>query len=278
MTHKITVGIAFYTMTIFLALALQNENSAEAKSAKQHNDFRVTSTAVQPDGSLLADFTGDGRGVSMPVTWTNPPENTKYFALNLWHRPHPITHPTEIKSYWVLYNIPGNIHHLPEAVHNIGENGYNDKDKTGFDPMRSKGPGKKIYNLTIYALSEKPVFNTKKVYRTDLLNAIKTITLAEATLTYTYERQRTDSQLQNDQTHPLKKTSPLTDLQKQKIKNILAQYDSDSLTIQDAKNIHKALHKAGIHAGPEINDIIEKNGFNPDKLRDLDPPVTNEKQ
>lgn len=159
------------------------DHSAHGKSG-----FTVSSSAVKADGSLLSDFTGDGRGVSMPLEWTNVPAGTKCFALNLWHVPHPSSAPKEIKSYWVIYNIPADVRHLPEDVKGLGINGYNDKDNTGYDPMRSKGPGVKQYNLTIYALSAKPTFNTTKVQRSDLLKAIKGITLDECTLKYTYER------------------------------------------------------------------------------------------
>ena len=155
--------------------------------AQNSNGFVVKSSGVMADGSLMIDYTGDGRGVSFPVEWMNSPEGTKYFALSLWHYPHP-SDPSEVKSYWVLYNIPADVHSLPENVQGIGEKGYNDKDKTAYDPMKSKGPGVKEYNLTVYALSAKPEFTTTKVYRADLLKAIEGITLGESTLTYTYER------------------------------------------------------------------------------------------
>lgn len=156
--------------------------------AKGKSGFAVSSSAVKADGFLMSDFTGDGRGVSMPLAWTKVPAGTKYFALNLWHVPHPSSEPNKVKSYWVIYNIPADVRQLPENVKGLGIDGYNDKDHTGYDPMKSKGPGVKKYNLTIYALSAKPAFNTEKVKRTDLLKAIKGITLDECTLEYTYER------------------------------------------------------------------------------------------
>jgi len=156
--------------------------------AQGKTGFALSSSAVKEDGSLMSDFTGDGRGVSMPLEWTKVPAGTKYFALNLWHLPHPSSDPSEVKSYWVIYNIPANVRQLPEDVKGLGIDGYNDKDHTGYDPMKSKGPGVKTYNLTIYALSAKPTFSTKKVQRSDLLKAIKGITLDECTLEYTYER------------------------------------------------------------------------------------------
>lgn len=168
-----------------------NNNSVRLTnhSDKQNCEFTISSSGIKPDGSLSKEFTGDGEGVSMPLEWTNIPEGTKYFAISLWHLPHP-TDLSDVKSYWVVYNIPSDINSIPKNAKGFGSVGYNDKNHMGFDPMKSKGPGKKEYNLTIYALSEKVIFKNKKVYRTDLLKAIKGITLDEYTLKYSYERKK----------------------------------------------------------------------------------------
>ena len=70
----------------------------------------------------------------------------------------------------------------------VGTAGYNDKRRPGYHPMNSKGPGPKTYHVTLYALSAEPKFDTDRVTRADLLKAVEGITLAEATLTYSYER------------------------------------------------------------------------------------------
>ncbi len=58
--------------------------------------------------------------------------------------------------------------------------------------MKSKGPGVKVYHVTVYALSAEPKFTSGKVTRTDLLGAIKDLTLAESTLSYKYQRGKPD--------------------------------------------------------------------------------------
>ena len=146
-------------------------------------EFTVSSPVVKQGGPLPADFTGDGSGVSMPVNWSGAPSGTKSFALSLWHAA-----PDMEKSYWVVYDIPPQVHGLPQDAQGIGTVGYNDQNRAQYKPMFSKGGGVKEYNITVYALSAKPKFNTDKVTRGDLLEAIKDITLAEDTLTYTYER------------------------------------------------------------------------------------------
>ena len=68
------------------------------------------------------------------------------------------------------------------------------------------------------------------------------------------------------------KTKPSTSTQTVTIKSILSQYDASKLTAADAKAIHEKLREAGLHAGPETRDAIVAAGFNPDRLRELDPP------
>ncbi|MCF7974976.1 MAG: aryl-sulfate sulfotransferase [Phycisphaerae bacterium] len=170
----------------------RNETQAQTSSVKSDllnvSGLIVSSPVVKQGGSLPAEFTGDGSGVSMPVNWSGEPTGTQSFALSLWH-----IAPDMEKSYWVLYNIPAQVHSLPKDVRNIGKVGYNDQDRAQYKPMMSKGPGIKEYHITVFALSAEPTFTTDKVMRADLLKAIEGITLAQGTLTYTYERPQTNS-------------------------------------------------------------------------------------
>ncbi len=56
------------------------------------------------------------------------------------------------------------------------------------------------------------------------------------------------------------------------ITSILQQYDADSLTSDDAKAIHRAFREAGLRGGPATNDAVRAVGFDPERIRDLDPP------
>ena len=64
----------------------------------------------------------------------------------------------------------------------------------------------------------------------------------------------------------------LTTSQTATIKTILSKYNPSALTAADAKAIHEKLRDAGLHAGPETRDAIVAAGFDPEKLRALDPP------
>jgi hypothetical protein len=75
-----------------------------------------------------------------------------------------------------------------------------------------------------------------------------------------------------NQGQPQKATRTITADQAATISKILAKYDSKTMTATQAKKIHEQFREAGIHAGPETNDAILVAGFDPEKLRTLDPP------
>lgn len=240
-------------------------------TAQQKSEFTISSSGIKSDGSLSIEFTGEGEGVSMPLEWSNVPKGTKYYAINLWHLPH-ANDPTDVKSYWVVYNIPANIKSIPKNAKGFGIVGYNDKDQTKYDPMKSKGPGIKEYNLTIYALAEKLEFNNDKVYRADLLKAMEGKVLGESTLKYTYETGKTIHQSRGSGDRGEERIETLTDEQKEKVKAILSHYNAATLTANDAKAIHEAFREAGLRGGPAAEEAIREAGFNPEKLHDLVPP------
>ncbi|HEY9075849.1 MAG TPA: hypothetical protein VIO61_04860 [Anaerolineaceae bacterium] len=59
----------------------------------------------------------------------------------------------------------------------------------------------------------------------------------------------------------------LTDEDKQKIQDILAQYDPENVSAEDAKAIFKAFRDAGIRPGAGMKEAIEAAGFDAEALR-----------
>ena len=163
----------------------RDDHLPESRPAKE-SAFKLTSSAFASGGKIPVEFTGDGDGISPPLAWKGAPAGTKFYALQLWHKP--FADGDEVKSYWVISHIPASVTQLPKNVKNVGKAGLNDKDRADYDPMKSKGPGVKEYHITIYALSAEPKFRRGSFYRADLLEAIREITLAESTLTFQYER------------------------------------------------------------------------------------------
>ncbi|MFM7206447.1 MAG: YbhB/YbcL family Raf kinase inhibitor-like protein, partial [Planctomycetaceae bacterium] len=118
-----------------------------------------------------------------PIEWKPGPAGTASYALVLWHEA-----PDQVKSYWVVHGIPGSVTSLPKGSSEVGTIGLNGKRKRGYDPMCSKGPGKKDYHVTVCALSAPPILPADGDTREALLAAIAGTTLAEGTLTFSYER------------------------------------------------------------------------------------------
>ncbi len=104
---------------------------------------------------------------------------------------HHIPGPGDSHWYWILYDIPADVHSLAENVSGIGLLGSNSvNDRTAYAPPCSKGPGQKVYTYTVYALAKSPQFTVApaQVSRNLLLTAIQYRTLASAELNVHYTR------------------------------------------------------------------------------------------
>ncbi|SMP42304.1 hypothetical protein SAMN06265222_101756 [Neorhodopirellula lusitana] len=177
----------------FLPQSDSSEADADPNEDQASNGprLKISSPAFFAGDELPLEYTGDGAGESPPIAWTKGPEGTVCYALNLWHTPGP----SDVKSYWLVYDIPANVTSLPQNASGIGTVGFNDKGYAGYDPMKSKGPGTKQYHLTVYALSEKPTFSSDQVTRDELLKNISDITLAQGTLDFQYTRSQSGSSM-----------------------------------------------------------------------------------
>ena len=158
----------------------------------------LSSPAVGDDHVLPAAFTCDGDGVSPPLTWTNLPEGTQSVAVTMHHYPGPPgsdgTQPgaEEKHVYLVAWDIPSTETGLKQNDTTTGQRGTNTVNRErAYTPPCSKGPGAKLYTLTLYALSEAPSPEAQDrhgVTMDDLLLASKDTTLGTATLDVIYAR------------------------------------------------------------------------------------------
>ena len=74
--------------------------------------FELTSTAFTPGEPIPRKYTCDGEDISPPLRWSDPPQNTRSFAL-IADDPDA---PMGTWVHWVLYNLPAETRTLPEAV------------------------------------------------------------------------------------------------------------------------------------------------------------------
>ncbi|HEX7654898.1 MAG TPA: YbhB/YbcL family Raf kinase inhibitor-like protein [Verrucomicrobiae bacterium] len=149
--------------------------------------FILSSGAFTNGGCLPVRYTGDGEGISPPLTWQGAPPSTKAYALIMDHYPGP----GDVKWYWILYNIPPETKVLPADAHGIGRQGINSVNgQATYAPPHSRGPGPKIYHLTLYALSAPlpETFPPTSLDRDELLNHMRGLILAQAKLQVIYDR------------------------------------------------------------------------------------------
>lgn len=163
----------------------------QSVSVKESKGFALWSPAIGKDGILPVVFTGDGEGASPPLEWSGAPAGTRCYALIMHH----IDPEGKIKWYWTLYNIPASVRSLAKGSTGVGTAGNNSVDhKTAYAPPHSKGPGTKLYVLTVYALGAAPAVRQEpsSVTRDTLLEAMKGHVLATAELRTTYTRMTGD--------------------------------------------------------------------------------------
>ncbi|MFM7107654.1 MAG: YHYH protein, partial [Planctomycetaceae bacterium] len=161
----------------------RRDGSPAAGRAPAAGPLAPTSPAIGADRRLPVEFTCDGAGVSPPLEWKAGPAGTTSYALVLWHQA-----PDQVKSYWLIHGIPADVTKLEKGSRTVGTMGLNGKRRAEYDPMCSKGPGLKEYHVTVYALSADPPAPAGGMNRESLLEVVRDITLAEGTLTFTYDR------------------------------------------------------------------------------------------
>ncbi|MFQ5927550.1 MAG: YbhB/YbcL family Raf kinase inhibitor-like protein [Terriglobia bacterium] len=117
--------------------------------------FELTSTAFASGEHIPPRYTCDGEDISPPLKWSDPPENTKSFALIADDPDAPVG----TWVHWVLYNLPAETRGLPEAV--PGEAELADGSRHGQNSWRRLGYGGPCppggthrYFFKLYALKE----------------------------------------------------------------------------------------------------------------------------
>jgi hypothetical protein len=119
------------------------------------SDMQVKSDAFENTGLIPSQYTGEGKDVSPQLSWVNPPEGAKAFAV-ICHDPDaPLVSSNGTYGFvhWVLYNIPGDITSLDEAT-DLYTKGINNFGNTGYNgPMPPNGHGFHTYYFWVIALN-----------------------------------------------------------------------------------------------------------------------------
>lgn len=115
--------------------------------------LRILSPAFFFGATIPVKFTGDGRDVSPPLNWSDPPRGTQSFALVV----HDPDAPEHDWVHWVLYNIPPRTLALTDgsvqgALPNGTREGVNDWGGLGWRGPKPPAGSKHRYMFDLYAL------------------------------------------------------------------------------------------------------------------------------
>ena len=151
--------------------------------------LELTSTAFQEGATIPQQYTGDGRNVSPPLKWTDPPAGTRSLAL-VCEDPDA---PRGTFTHWTAFNLPAESKEVSEGVPveatlpNGTAQGTNDFGMAGYGGPKPP-PGKPHrYFFKLYAL-DKRLDLQAGAGKEDLRAAMKGHVLAEGQLMGTYGR------------------------------------------------------------------------------------------
>lgn len=152
--------------------------------------MNIMTDAISPNGVIDARYTCDIDNSSPEIRWENPPKATESFAL-VAEDPDA---PTGLFTHWVIYNIPGDVHHLPagipaqESLPNGIRQGINSFGKLGYaGPCPPIGDRAHRYFFRLYALKKIPHL-PHRVHRDTFIKAIQPFIIEEAHMTGMYKR------------------------------------------------------------------------------------------
>ena len=166
--------------------------------------FELSSPDVKPDQPLPEKFTFSGLGcqgqnISPALSWTNPPEGTKSFAMMV-HDPDAVTGGAGI-WHWVVINIPATARSieqgagtadgtkLPEGSRQITNDYMGFINSSGWGgPCPPKGHKPHSYNFTLYALKVEKLNLPPNATGSHAGFVVNLNSLDKAKLTMTYGR------------------------------------------------------------------------------------------
>jgi hypothetical protein len=190
MRHLTSLSFAAASALIVLASCgtkTQATNETSGGSAVENatlTKLSLTSDAFQNNGAIPAQYTCDGANQSPALSWGEPPQGTKSFALVVDDPDAPGgTH-----RHWGAFDIPANTRSIA-AGQAIGSQAMNDSGKSGYaGPCPPPGHGVHHYHFKLFALGIDKLGVPANSKVADVENAASQHAVGQAELIGTYER------------------------------------------------------------------------------------------
>ena len=148
------------------------------------------SSSVFAEGEVIPDsYTCQGRDISPPLAWSQPPAGTQSLALIVDDPDAPVG----VFTHWVIFNVPADSGGLPEAVLTKAElpsgalQGKNDFGRTGYAGPCPPPGRPHWYQFTVYALDSRLDLRAG-ASKEQLLAAMQGHVLAQGKLSGSYQR------------------------------------------------------------------------------------------
>jgi Raf kinase inhibitor-like YbhB/YbcL family protein len=181
---------------LVLALAIlglggcgKRDNSSTTSSEGASMKVHLTSAAFQEGQTIPRQYTADGKDISPPLQWDEPPQGTQSWAL-ICDDPDA---PRGTWVHWVLFNLPAETRSLEEGMPasatlaNAAKQGKNDFRKLGYGGP-APPPGKPHrYFFKLYAVDQQ-LDLAAGATKAELVAALKGHVLAEGQLMGRYGR------------------------------------------------------------------------------------------
>jgi Raf kinase inhibitor-like YbhB/YbcL family protein len=153
--------------------------------------IELSSPAFKEGETVPTDYTADGKNVSPPLRWAEPPQGMKSLAL-VCEDPDA---PSKTWTHWLIYRLPADLRELKEDVppretlDNGARQGKNDFDKIGYGGPNPPAGKPHRYFFKLYALDTTPDLPPGAT-REQVLAAVKGHVLAEGQLMGKYEARK----------------------------------------------------------------------------------------
>jgi Raf kinase inhibitor-like YbhB/YbcL family protein len=168
---------------------LAKDVAKEGGSIMTEDKLELSSSGFTEGGTIPIKYTCDGDDLSPPLTWSGAPAETQAFALVCDDPDAPVG----TWDHWIVFNLPAELTSLPEGMTTKSElgkdlcHGRNSWQRSGYGGP-CPPPGKPHrYFFKLYALSA-PVDLPDNATKAELLEAMKPLVLASASLMGTYRR------------------------------------------------------------------------------------------
>jgi len=154
--------------------------------------IQVRSTAFADGGSIPATYTADGPGLSPPLSWSDPPAETRSVILAIEDAdsptPAPIVHalvfglhPSEVNLVMGALPSEGG----RGQIETLGHNSFGRCEYLPPDPPNGHGPHR--YVIQVFALGDVPPLK-QGASKHDILEALRGRVLARGSMIGVYER------------------------------------------------------------------------------------------